>query len=462
MKKLVIDRRTFLRGAGGVAIALPFLEIMGCASRGVADGAGGAPLPRGAATLDGFPKRFIVFFTANGTENTFNSWRPVGGETDFQLSPILEPLAPYRDKLLILDGLSNEASYHGPGDAHQRGTGAFLTGTELQEGNFPGNDGAAAGYANGISMDQELANHIGKDNKLRSLELSVQNFGSSPYARISYLGAGQPAPPEGDPRLVFERAFSDLNVDPAEAAAAAARRRTILDAVKEDFTGLNRILGSADRKKLDEHLTAIREIEARLDASAVVGGSCQQPTVASIGDLRDPNAFPEIGRAQMDLLVMALACDITRVGSVMWSRGNNYMTFPWLGILEAHHDLSHHSDDDTVANEKLTAINRFFAEQLAYLAGKLASVPEGSGTLLDHTMIFWGNEQGKGNNHYRRDMPFVMLGTAGGSFRTGRYLQYDGDIPHNNLLVTMLNAYGVDTTTFGNPAYCTGPLAGLT
>lgn len=461
MKRLLMDRRTFLRGAGGVAIALPFLDIMslGCSS------APPPPDPTAAARVgraaSGFPQRFIAFFTANGTENTFKAWRPTGGETSFQLSPILEPLARHRQDLLILDGLANEVSYGGPGDAHQRGMGSCLTGVQLLEGDFPGNDGAHAGYASGISVDQEIAKAISQGTKLRSLELAVQNFGKSPYARLSYLGSNQPLPPENDPRAVFDRLFTDFNANPEEAARKAARRRTVLDAVQEDFHALNSRLGAADRRRLDEHLTAIREIEARLGSGASGSAACQKPGSPPTMDIKDVNNFPALGKLQIDLLAMALACDLTRVASIMWSRANNYMIFPWLGINEAHHDLSHHGDSDVVANEKLTEINRWFAEQLAYLIDKLKAIPEGSGTLFDHTVIFWCNEQGKGNNHSRKDMPYVLAGSAGGQFRTGRYVVYPGDTPHNNLLLSFLHAFGIEATTFGDPRYCTGPLSGL-
>ncbi len=464
MTRSRIDRRTFLRGAGGALIALPFLDAMGGCG-GKADPFQGS-IASGARALNGQPKRLLVIFSGNGTENTLTQWRPGGGETDFTLSPILEPLAPFKNDLLIPDGISMESSYAGPGDAHQRGMGNVLTGTELLDGNFKGNDGQTAGYAGGISVDQAIAKHIGNDTKFRSLELSVQNTGVTVYARLSYLGAGQPLPPENDPFAAYKRIFGDLGPgtgqpDP-QAEWILARRKSVLDSVMRDYEQLNARVGTDDKAKLEAHLEAVRDIERRLGAGAVTGGSCAAPSQPAVFDHRSPDRFPAISRLQIDLMVMALACDLTRVGSIMFARANNNMLFPWLDIHDGHHDLSHHGDSDADANAKLVKINRWFAGEIAYLLERLKSVPDGDGkTLLDNTLIFWVNEQGKGNNHSRKTMPFVLAGSAGGAFRTGRYVRYENSPPHNNLLVSILNAFGVEDTTFGNPKYCTGPLGGL-
>lgn len=466
-----ISRRAFLRGAGGVAISLPFLEIMGCSpsrrqATSGARAAGGAALPtrsRATAVLtpDGFPRRFVAVFSANGTENTYGTWRPTGSETVFQLSEILAPLEPHKPKIIILDGVSMESGYAGPGDAHQRGMGSMLTGRPLLEGSFPGNNGAFAGYASGISIDQEIANHVGDTTKFRSLELGVQSIGSTVLARMAYLGTNQPLPYEKNPGAVYARAFADLVTDPAEAMRQQLRRRTVLDAVADDYTALLPKLGAADRQKLDQHLTAVRDIEQRLGMGGGVGGQCQQPLLASF-DYNDPLLYPEAGRLQMDLLAMALACDLTRVSTVMFHRANVNLPLPHLGITEGHHDLSHHGDSDVVANQQLTKINKFYAEQFAYLVGKLAAIPEGAGTVLDHSIVLWCNEQGKGNNHSKKILPWVIAGSGGGVFRTGRWIKYTGSPPHNNLFVSFLNAFGIETNTFGDPMFCTGPLGQLT
>ena len=455
-----ISRRTFLRGLGGAAVALPFLDLMGgCSSdepwrRGIA---------RGARALSGQPRRLLVIFTGNGTENTMTEWWPKGTETSFQLSPILAPLEPYKSDLIIPEGIGMESSYHGPGDAHQRGMGNILTGTELLEGDFKGNDGQTAGYAGGVSADQVIAEHIGKDTRFRSLELSVQNTGVTVYARLSYLGSGQPLPPENSPFNAYRRIFNIGGTTAGEDAAWVLRRRqSVLDAVQSDYESLKGRVGAEDRAKLDAHLEAIRDIEGRLSAGTGGGASCAVPEAPALFNHNDPEKFPDVARLQTDLMVMALACDLTRVGSIMFARANNNMLFPWLGIHEGHHDLSHHGDSDIGANEQLTRINHWFAEQFAYLLGRLKAVPDAAGqSLLDTTLVLWVNEQGKGNNHSRKSMPWVLAGSGGGALRTGRYVRYPDNPPHNNLLVSLVNAFGVEATTFGNPAYCTGALTGL-
>ena len=461
MSKNRISRRTFLRGVGGAALALPFLDIMGGCS---ADERWSKNIASGARALSGQPKRLLVVFTGNGTENTMNQWWPTGTETSFQLSRILTPLEEHKPQLIIPEGIPMESSYHGPGDAHQRGIGNILTGTELLQGDFKGNDGQTAGYAGGISVDQVIAKHIGNDTRFRSLELSIQNTGVTVYARLSYLGAGQPLPPENNPFNAYKRIFEGVtpSAGGGDAAWLLERRRSVLDAVLEDYRKLNQQVGAADRQKLEQHVAAVEDIESRLAIGAGGGATCEVPAALTPFNHNDPDKFPEVAKVQMDLMVRALACDLTRVGTVMFARANNNMLFPWLGITEGHHDLSHHGDGDVEANDKLSKINGWFAQQFAYLLGQLQAVPDADGTsLLDNTIVLWVNEQGKGNNHSRKSMPWVIAGGGGGTWKTGRFIKYPDAPPHNNLLVSLCNAFGVETNTFGNPAYCTGPLAGL-
>ncbi|MCA9581817.1 MAG: DUF1552 domain-containing protein, partial [Myxococcales bacterium] len=178
-------------------------------------------------------------------------------------------------------------------------------------------------------------------------------------------------------------------------------------------------------------------------------------------DLKADANAPAIGKMQMDILVMALACDMTRVGSIQWDNSVGGMTFPHLGITDGHHHFSHFPDTDADAVEKLVRINTWYAEQFAYLLGKMRDVKEGDGTLLDNTCVIWVNELARGNYHDRLNMPFLLAGSAGNHFRTGRFLKRD-DSPHNDLYVSLANAYGIETNTFGDPRFCTGPLSGLT
>lgn len=444
-----LNRRTFLRGLGGAAISLPFLNAMESQQ----------------VIAAGFPKRLIIFFSANGTSPP--NWIPSGTENSFTLSPILAPLEPHKSDLLILQGIDNEAAHHGAGDGHQTGMGCMLTGTELLAGTeFCEGDCSdptkTVGWGGGPSVDQVVAAQVGQETKFSSLEFGVQVQSSSIWSRMSYLAADQPIPPEDDPQAGFDRIFGELGADPFGLAKLRAQRHTVLDSVISDYEALNKRVGADDRKKLDNHLTAIREIEKRLDAGGQLGGACQLPDLGGeVNNIYANENFPAMGKLQMDLLVMSLACDLTRVASIQWSTSVSNKVFSWLGIPDGHHDLSHNGDTDAVSQEKITKINTWYAEQFAYLVNALKQVPEGAGTMLDNTVIMWCNELGVGNSHTRRDMPFVLAGSCGGYFKTGRFLQYDTE-HHNNLLLSLCHAMDVNLPTFGNPAYCTGPLSKLT
>ncbi len=446
-----ISRRAFLRGAGGLAVALPLLDRFAARPRRSA-----AAGPLAAA---GFPTRFVVFWTANGTHPS--NWFPTGGETDYTMSPYLAPLEPHRDQLLILQGIDMPSAVAGAGDDHQRGIGACLTGTETV-------DTTGRPLGGGISLDQTIADRIGSDTRFRSLELGIQSYfnGDTIYERISYRGATEPIPPENDPFAAFARVFADAEPNP-ESDRVLAGRRSVLDHVGADYQRLLSQLGANDRAKLDAHLAAIREVETRLGLGAPAGASCEPPALGAPFDVAAPDNFPVVGRLQMDLLAMALACDLTRVGSLMWSYGRSKHVHSWLdpSITEEHHDLSHEANPDSGstpnadATEKIRAINAFYASQLGYLVERLQSVPEGDGTLLDNTVILWCNELGEGRRHTHDDIPIIV---AGGSrmLRQGRLLRCGGRST-NDLYVGLLNAMGLADTTFGNPDYNTGPLPGL-
>lgn len=439
-----LSRRTLLRGVGGAAIALPWLEAF-------------APR-RAVAGTEPLPKRFIVMFSANGTLPS--SWLPSGGETDFTLSPILSPLAEHRDDLVIIQGVDQQGA---GGDGHQIGMGGMLTGAPLNSGPFAGAGAPPAGWASGPSVDQRIAEALGESSTLRSLELGVQVGPADNWGRMIYRASNQPLPPEDDPKAVYDRVFSDLHTDPAELARVRQRRASILDAVSLEYSRLQGRLGSADRARLEAHVTAIREVEARLNAPALATRvECRDPEL-QLAPVSLNDSFPAVGSQQIDLLVMALACDITRVASLQWSRSVSPTRFTWLGINEGHHDLSHLGDDDAVAVDKLERINRWYAAQFAALIGKLKAIPEGDGTMLDNSLLLWCNELAKGNVHRHTDAPYVLAGRAGGGLKTGRFLSFGGDasVPHNNLLVSLLNALGLPDTTFGKPEWCQGPLSGL-
>lgn len=450
-----ISRRTMLRGAGGVALALPFLEIMGRPRRSLAAGVPGY-------TAAGDPKRFIVMFSPNGTIR--ENWTPAGGENDWTFSRILKPLEAFRDKLLIIDGVDQTGT---GGDGHQNGMQGMLTGQTLNPGPFGGGDGGSAGWANGISVDQHIANVIGSETPFRSLELGVQSGNNeNNWNRMSLLGPDQPVPPESNPYRAFDRIFGDFNLSPDEAKLRNEREHVVLNAVMDNVRDLQAKLGADDKKKLDQHLDAVSEIEARLGktrSSALE--SCETPV---LGDALDVNAngnFPIVGKLQMDLLVMAMACGLTRVGSLMWSRSVGGVRHDWIdpSITRGHHDYSHDGDSNADTIEALTRINVWYAEQLAYLIGALDAIPEGDGTMLDNTVVFWCNELERGNSHSRNNAHYVVAGGAG-HFKMGRCLKfpYAQDVKHNNLLLSLVHAMGIEDESFGRPDWCSGPLPGMT
>jgi hypothetical protein len=442
------SRRAFLRGSGA-AIGLPLMASLG--------------FGRHARASDKiYPKRLVIMFSPNGTIK--QNWSPIGSEYSFSLSRILEPLTPFKDKLLVLEGINMTTAKNGPGDGHQTGMGHMLTARELLEGDlFEGGGGSGrVGWAGGLSIDQAVANEVGKTTKLKSLELGVQVHGATVWSRMSYIGPNQPVPPENDPTKVFERLFGDMSISPVDLLKRERRRKSVLDLVLGEYAALSPKLDAFDRQKLEAHLDAIREVEKRLQTEVVgVSEECVVPGTPTYPAFMDPTAYEATGHLQMDLLASALQCDLTRVATLQFSHSVSQHVFTNLGISQAHHDLSHEGDSNADAQEKLTLINRFYAAQMAYLCAKLDAIPEGDGTLLDHTAFLWCNELGKGNSHSRDDVPYVLAGGCSGYFETGRYLRYLPTTTHNELLLSLLHAMGVAGDTFGDPNYCSGPLPHL-
>jgi len=452
-KPFQLSRRALLRGAGGIAIGLPFLEIM--APRGGAR----------AATMAG-PKRYINFFSPDGT--IYPAFVPTAGSSpsNFTLSRILMPLAPNQSKIVVLDGLNNVAAQNGAGDDHMKGMGTMLTGIELLPGTTQGGCCAPAGLAGGISVDQTIAGTIGTGTKLKSLELGVESGSAGTvWGYTSYSGPGQALPPDNNPASVFTRVFGMLGTSQTDAQRLAAERKSVLDAVIASYTQLNPRLGALDKAKLDAHLTNIRDLETRVTATTAMGPTCTKPATPT-GDYKMAASFPAVAKLQMDLLVSAMMCDQVRVASLQFENSVGQAQFTWVDptITRGHHDMSHDDDSNADTMEKLTKINVWYAQQLNYLLTALAAVPEptatGMGTMLDNTVVVWCNELAKGNIHSHAPQPFVLAGGAGGALQTGRFLQFN-KVPHNNLLVSLVNMMGGNVATFGNPKYCTGPLTGL-
>jgi hypothetical protein len=398
------------------------------------------------------PTRLVILFSANGT--IYQSWLPQMSTTGFTLSPILQPLAPFQSKLLILAGINVKSAGNGPGDDHMKGMGHMLTGTELLPGNTQGGAGTPAGFAGGISIDQRIAQDIGGQTRFPSLEFGVMVQSSDVWSRMIYSGANQPLPPMEDPMKAFSRLFAGLQLNAQQMAALLQRRKSTLDYAQGTLGSLASQISADDRVRVQEHQDSIRQIETQLLASS---SACAAPMVGAL-DLNDINNYPAIGKLQTDILVTALACGQTRIASLQWSRSVSDIPMPWLNISTGHHTLSHKPDSDSASQAQLVSINTWYAQQFAYLLQRLDGIKESNGTLLDNCLVLWINELAKGNVHSHQPLPVVIAGKCGGAIRPGRLVTYSSPVPHNNLLVSIANAMGTNITTFGNQAYCTGSL----
>ncbi len=436
---MTLSRRRFLETLGAGSIALSCLKT----SRLMAQN---APLP----------KRLIVIFTPNGTIP--EAWGADGDRTNFTLRPILADLAPHKDQLVVLQGVDMLSAYSGPGDGHQQGMGHLLTGVELLPGDIKGGceDCPAASFPSDISVDQAIANHLGNDTRFRSLELGVLvSGGENTWNRMSSRGPGQPLPPESDPSRVFDRVFADLSADPFGLAQKRALKKSVLDYVYRDFTAVKNRVSSEERQRIELHETTLRDIERRLQNPGTIGVTCRAPDRPEKLDVRSHDNAPALGKLQMDLMVMALACDLTRVASLMWTNSVGQLSFPWLGINDRQHDLSHEGDSNLIARDKLVKMNTWYSQQFKYLLDRLAETPEGDGFLIDNTLVLWGNELGVGNSHTRNNVPFLL---AGGPIRKGQFLTFDKR-PHNDLLLSVCHALGLSRSTFGDVRFNTGPIS---
>ncbi len=455
-----VSRRTVLRGAG-LSLAVPCLEAMSV----------------GRAAVPAFPKRIVVFYTPGGT--VIESWRPTGTETNFQMGPILSPLEPIKKQITVLDGLEIQAAREGYGHPHTRGMAGLLTGRPTTMGPYE-TCGGKSGFPTGPSVDQVIAAKIGGATRLPSLQVAVRwptmFYGGarvSPTNIISYGPGGAPIPPETDPRAVWSRLFKDANTSPDQLASEHARSGAILDTVGASYRRLAARLPAADRQRLEEHATKVEEIRASIDSVMPAGAACHsdfgadlegQFASASKVDVCDgcveqsqDTLIPRTGKIMMDLVSSALACDLTRVVTIQWADLAANNSFPWLGLNDTHHGYQH---DRGYQPDGIAKIDTWYATQFKYFLDQLAAYPEGAGTVLDNTVVFWCKEISHPNNHTHTEMPFVLGGGAGGSFRTGRWLKSSG-ASNSDLLVSFLNAFDIQVGTFGTPDYCKGPLAGL-
>lgn len=425
-------RRRMLASLGAGALAAPFVPLLQSA-------AGGPETP---------PKRLVMFFSPHGTIR--DEWLPTGGETDFVLPTILQPLEPFRDRTLVIDGLEIVPSGP-PGGMHTVGPAYLFTGSPMLEGDLFLHEaiGTPHGWNSGPSIDQVIADEVSAESAFHSLVLGIQSSGYSfPGSRISYRAAEQPVAPLGSPQQAFDLLFGDAGLDTATALKLKAERLAVIDAITPDLQSLRTKLGVEDRMKIDAHLAAIESIGQQLQNTF----TCAPPDIGEeVTGPFDPAAIEPLARQQLDILAAALSCRGTNVASVMARVGeNDDLAYPFLGFTDTHHNgLSHAPDEDLVAKGKSVQIYRWYAEQLAYLCEKLDAIiePDGS-TVLDNTIIVWGSEIAKGNTHSWQQMPFVVLGGGGGALDTGRFVQVPGQ-NHCRLLVAIANAMGLPLTAFG-------------
>ncbi|OJH39653.1 DUF1552 domain-containing protein [Cystobacter ferrugineus] len=428
-----LGRRQFTAGIGATLLASPLVRLL--------NGEAQAATPTVA-------KRLIVFFTPNGTVH--KHWRPTGTETSFTFAAgsILEPLNRLRSKLLVCDGLDFVgADNHDPGMAH------MLTGS-----------GTASSATAGMSIDQYIANKLGQGSRFKSLEFGVQTslWGSSRSTRMSYSAPGVFVSPEDVPLNAYQRLFGTAGSSSGEAERLLRRRKSMLDVARTDLSALSTQVGSEERIKLEQHIEALRQTEQALAAASTT--ACSPGQAPAIIDAKANANFPTVGKMQMDLLVNALACGMTRVASLQWAHTIAPQVFTWAGASEAHHELSHKVDSNTAGVASFVKCERWFAEQFAYLIDALQARPDLSsttgGTLLDSTIVVWAKELGDSRLHTCRSVPFILAGGSGTPFRFGRYLRYSS-APHQKLLTSVCQGMGLTLDTFGDASRSTGPLDGL-
>lgn len=428
-----IQRRQFIKRFGLSTAALPFL--MGLPSLGLA-----APArPR---------QRIIFMFSPNGTIPS--AYWPDEAGRDFKLKEIMTPLEPFQDRLLVLHGLCNKV--RGDGDNHMRGMSCLLTGIELFPGNIQGGSHTPAGWASGISIDQELKNFFQSREETRTRFGSIE-FGvgvtdrADPWTRMSYAGPNQPVAPVSDPYQMYEKLYGQLK--------DKANLQNILDDVQGDLKKVRKLISAEDRRLLEAHETLVRQMEKDLQEAGRQKLRVSPPALTEgVADQNDN--VPRLSRMQIDLLVNSFVNDMARVATLQYTKSVGQARMNWLEIQDGHHTLSHEPDKNEEAQRKLIKINRWFAGELRHLAERLASTPEpgGEGTLLDHTLIVWTNELGKGNSHTLDNIPFVLLG-GGCGFQMGRSLKLD-KVPHNRLHLALAHAVGHRINTFGKRELCEG------
>jgi hypothetical protein len=440
LSKKHLPRRTFLKGMGAT-IALPMLDAMTPALSAFGRSAAQSPL------------RMAFTYVPNGI--TMADWTPKGAGAAFELSRVMKPMAPFRQDMSILSGLAHRngmALGDGPGD-HARAAASYLTGVHPRKT-------AGADIQNGISVDQIAAQHIastGSATRFASLELGCDDSRTvgncdSGYScaytnSLAWRGPSTPMPPETNPRLVFERLFGDIDTSltPEARARRLRYRRSILDLVGERTTELSATLGPADKRKLDEYLSSIREIEQRIErAEKDLTGLT--PTIDKPTGI--PVLYADYVNLMFDLQLIAFQTDMTRVVTMMMGREGSMRTYPEIGVPDPHHPLTHHRGN-TEWIERVTKVNELHMELFAGFIAKMKATPDGDGSLLDHSVVIYGSGLSDGNRHTHEDLPVMLVG-KGGNFKLGHHITYPQGTPMTNLYLTLLDRMGVQPEKIGD------------
>ena len=446
MNRTHLSRRTILKGLG-TTMALPLLDAML---------PGQSFLPSAsAAESAGAPVRMAFIFFPNGAIE--DAWKCQGEGKDFKLSKTLEPLAEFKNDITVFSGLAQHhgrANGDGAGD-HARNAGVFLTGCQPRKT-------SGANIEVGQSVDQAAASIVGSQTKLPSLELGVdrsRNAGScdSGYScayssNISWKTPNTPMAKEINPRLAFERLFG-TGEDFKSRAKRDLYRQSILDLVSEDAAKLKNRLGQTDRRKIDEYFTSVRELELRIQKSAVAP--------SEVPEYELPEGIPKETRQHIrlmyDIMALAFQTNTTRIATFMLANAGSNRTYPMVGVTDGHHNLSHHRLDKEKM-EKISKIDKYLAGEFAYFLGKLKSIKEAGGNLLDNSMVLYGSAISDGNRHQHHDLPIVLAGRGGGTIQSGRHLVYPKETPLNNLFLSMMHRMGADLKELGDSK---GPLKNL-
>jgi hypothetical protein len=432
-----LDRRTLLRGIGS-ALALPFLDAM-------------TPAFAGPATKPGSGLRMAFVYVPNGV--VMENWTPKVAGSDFEFTRILQPLAPFREHTTIVSGLMNHqanALGDGGGD-HARAGASFLTGAHPKK--TGGSDIRA-----GVSVDQLAAKRLGGDTRLASLELGLDDSRvvghcdsgySCAYSNsISWKSESTPLPPEASPRIVFERLFGDIDtsIDAATRARRAKYRRSLLDSTLDETHRLSESLGASDKRKVDEYLTSIREVESRIQRTESDTRQIEPPVEKPSGI---PAAYADHAKLLFDLQAIAFQADLTRVASMVMGREGSVRTYDEIGVSEPHHPLSHHRNLPD-ALEKLAKINTFHVDLFAQFVAKLKATTDGDATLLDRCLIVYGCGISDSNRHLHDNLPVAVVGKGNNWLPGGHHVRFEKPVPVTNLYLSMLDRAGVQIDSFGD------------